>query len=104
MPQMPIEDFAPKRKSSLAFLRKAPQPLTKQDSRLSGLIANQRATVMEGSFGDHKTHYGTNRIKVKGEKNERLFVFFAVMTANAVKISKRKLLLNTVDPPFQQAA
>ncbi len=59
---------------------------------------------MEGSFGDHKTHYGTNRIKVKGEKNERLFVFFAVMTANAVKISKRKLLLNTVDPPFQQAA
>ena len=96
--------FCTKKKIFTCFPKKGPQPLTKQDSRLSGLIANQRATVMEGSFGDHKTHYGTNRIKVKGEENERLFVFFAVMTANAVKISKRKLLLNTVDPPFQQAA
>jgi transposase, IS5 family len=27
---------------------------------------------------------------VKGEKREKLYVFFAVMTANAVKISKRR--------------
>ncbi|UZR95483.1 hypothetical protein [Chondrinema litorale] len=55
---------------------------------------------MEGSFGVHKTAYGLNKIKVKGEKREMIHVFFAVMMANAVKISKRK----SEQAPLLQAA
>ena len=57
---------------------------------------------MEGSFGDHKTHYGINKVKVKGEKREKLMVFFAVMTANALKISRKREQKES--PPLQQAA
>ncbi|MEX2592029.1 MAG: hypothetical protein WD426_04590 [Anditalea sp.] len=41
-------------------------------------------------FGDHKNNYGLRKIRVKGEKKEKLMVFFATMTANAVKIAKRR--------------
>ena len=55
---------------------------------------------MEGSFGVHKTAYGLNKIKIKGQKREIIHVFFAVMMANAVKISKRK----SAQIPLPQAA
>lgn len=52
-------------------------------------LGKQRATVLEGSFGNEKNHYTLNKIKAKLESTERIWVFFGVMTANAVKISKR---------------
>lgn len=84
------------------FPKKGPKPHTVEEKKLSELIAHQRATVLEGSFGDHKEHYGARKIKVKGEKREKLFVFFAVMMANAIKISKRRQ--SQTATPLQQAA
>ncbi|MEX0882194.1 MAG: transposase [Cyclobacteriaceae bacterium] len=72
------------------FPKKGPRPLSEAEKLLSNEISRQRATVMEGVFGDHKNHYGLRKIRVKGEKKEKLMVFFATMTANAVKIAKRR--------------
>jgi hypothetical protein len=44
---------------------------------------------MEGSFGTEKEHYGLQKIKARTEKNEVLWIFFGVHTANAVRIAKR---------------
>jgi len=82
------------------FPRKGRQIDTKAEKQLRSAIANQRATVMEGSFGVQKISYGLNKIKAKSKKNEFLWVFFGVMTANAVKISKRM----APDSPFRLAA
>lgn len=84
------------------FPKKGPKRHSKEESKLSSLISKQRATVMEGSFGDHKNHYGINKIKVKGEKREKLMVLFAVMTANALKISRKRERIESL--PLQQAA
>lgn len=72
------------------FPKKGPKKDTPAEKKLKGLIANQRSTVMEGSFGTHKTAYGLDKIKATGTKREIVWVFFGIMTANAVKISKRK--------------
>lgn len=77
------------------FPKKGPKKHSGPEQILSGEIARQRATVMEGVFGTHKEHYGLRKIKVKGEKREKLMVLFATMAANAVKIAKRR----TADPP-----
>jgi len=80
--------------------RKGIQIDTKAEKQLRSVIANQRATVMEGSFGVHKVSYGLDKIKAKNKKNEMMWVFFGVMTANAAKISKQKASA----PRIQQAA
>lgn len=53
-------------------------------------------------FGNRKNHYGLRKIRVKGEKKEKLMVFFATMTVNAVKITKRRE--NRGSPPLEKAA
>src|SRR5690554_6261874 len=75
--------------------KKGPKRRSGAEKVLAGEIARQRATVMEGVFGTHKDHYELRKIKVKGEKREKLMVLFATMAANAVKIAKRR----TGDPP-----
>jgi transposase, IS5 family len=82
------------------FPKKGPKVNNPAESQLRKLISSQRATAMEGSFGVHKTAYGLNKIKVKGQQREMIHVFFAVMMANAVKISKRK----SAHIPLLQAA
>lgn len=82
------------------FPRKGHQIDTKAEKQLRSAIATQRATVMEGSFGVHKISYGLDKVKAKSMKNEFVWVFFGVMTANAVSISKRMAL----NPPLQIAA
>jgi hypothetical protein len=52
-------------------------------------LRKERATRMEGSFGTEKQHYGLDKIKARIEKNEILWIFFGIHTANAVRISKR---------------
>jgi hypothetical protein len=52
-------------------------------------LRKERATRMEGSFGTEKQHYSLDRIKARIEKNEILWIFFGVHTANAVRIAKR---------------
>lgn len=83
------------------FPKKGPKADSKPEKKLRSIIAAQRATVMEGSFGTHKTAYGLDKIKAKGEQREYLWVFFGVMMANAVKMAKK---LQYESPPIQQAA
>ena len=52
-------------------------------------LGRARATVMEGSFGNEKNHYGLQKIKARTEQTETTWIFFGIMTANAVKIAKR---------------
>ncbi len=61
-------------------------------------LRKERATRMEGSFGTEKQHYSLDKVKARIKKNEILWIFFGVHTANAVRIAKRlaqeKLLLS----------
>lgn len=56
---------------------------------ISRELRKERTIRMEGSFGTEKQHYGLQDIKAKTEKNEILWIFFGVHTANAVRIAKR---------------
>lgn len=82
------------------FPRKGRQVDTKAEKKLRSIIATQRATVMEGSFGVHKNNYGLDKIKAQGVKREMVWIFFGVMMANAVKMSKKI----AASPAWQQAA
>ena len=71
-----------------------------QRQKIQSLLATERATRMEGSFGTEKRHYGLDRIKARIKSTEILWVFFGVHTANANRVAtKRKEKLST-----QQAA
>lgn len=83
------------------FPRKGPKVNNPHESELRSLLSRQRATVLEGSFGTHKVHYGLQKIKARNEKTEKLWVFFGVMTANAVLMSRRK---QHSPPQYQQVA
>lgn len=83
------------------FPKKGPKSANKPEKKLRSLIAVQRATAMEGSFGTHKTAYGLDKVKAKGTKREYLWVFFGVMTANAVKMAQRA---DRGSPCLKQAA
>jgi hypothetical protein len=52
-------------------------------------LRKERATRMEGSFGTEKQHYSLDKVKARTKKNEILWIFFGVHTANAVRIAKR---------------
>jgi hypothetical protein len=59
---------------------------------LRSILQKERATRMEGSFGTEKEYYGLKRIKARTEDNERLWIFFGVHTANAIRIAKKMAL------------
>jgi len=82
--------YLTEKKIFTCFPRKGPKRYNKQETKLQSLISTARATVMEGSFGTHKTSYGLRRVKAKTQRNEKVWVFFGVMMANAVLISKRQ--------------
>lgn len=63
------------------------EPVLKQ---IRGILNIERATRMEGAFGTHKNHYSLDKIKARTQKNEILWIFFGIHTANAVEIAKRK--------------
>jgi transposase, IS5 family len=67
-----------------------PSKHEKQLKQLRKELGKQRATVLEGSFGNEKNHYGLKKVKARTEKTEIVWILFGIMTANAVKISKKK--------------
>jgi len=94
-------NYVTEKKIFTCFPKKGPKTYNKQENKLRSIISTQRATVMEGAFGTHKTSYGLQKVKAKNQNNEMVWVFFGVMTANAVKISKR---LQLESPPLLQKA
>ena len=72
------------------FARKGVNKLNTAEKTLQSQINKIRATHLEGSFGNHKNHYGLRKIKARGEQNERVWAFFGVMAANALAMANKK--------------
>lgn len=81
------------------FDPKGPRPKdqrwAKEQQRLKGALNKDRATRLEAvprrdSFGNHKNHYGLNKVKARNEANERVWIYFGVFTANAVQIANQR--------------
>jgi len=66
-----------------------------QAQSLRKVIASGRATVMEGSFGNQKNHYGLRKIYARTKATEIILILFGIWTADAVLIGKRKAKTNT---------
>ena len=58
--------------------------------KLKAALSKDRATRLEGSFGNQKNHYGLRKVKARSGLNEKVWIFFGVFTANAVFIAKKK--------------
>jgi transposase, IS5 family len=70
-----------------------------QEKQIKALLNKERSTRLEGSFGVEKNYYGLSKVKARKQQTEKLCIYFAVMVANAVRISHRK------DPvQYQQVA
>lgn len=78
------------RKVFTNFKPKGRNTLSKAEKTLKAALSKIRATHLEGSFGNHKNHYGLRKVKAQGEKNEKVWVFFGVMVANALVMVNRK--------------
>lgn len=81
------------KKITTCFARKGPKP-REEDAELSSarrIIGNLRATVMEGSFGNQKLHYGLGRISARNMRSEILQIFFGIHMANAAIMAARQL-------------
>ena len=63
-----------------------------QRKQLASLIKKERASRLEGSFGKEKEHYYLKKIKARTRKNEILWIFFGIHTANALEIGRRMAL------------
>ena len=78
------DNFAPKGR------RKNDPIIRKQEDDLRRELNKQRNTVLEGSFGNEKNHYGLRKVNMRSEPTEIMYIFFGIMTANSVKLAKRK--------------
>ena len=75
------------------FARKGPKP-NAEDANLRTtrrIIGNLRATVMEGSFGNQKLHFGLGVIAARNSRSETLLLFFGIHMANASILAARQL-------------
>ncbi len=61
-----------------------------QKKVLRKALDKERATRLEGSFGNEKNHYSLQKIKARTQATEVVWIFFGIFTANCVNISKRK--------------
>ena len=75
------------------FVRKGPKPKDEPAdvSTARRIIGNLRATVMEGSFGNQKQHFGVGRIAARNRNSETLLLFFGIHMANAATLVARQL-------------
>jgi hypothetical protein len=63
--------------------------LVEQKATMRSLLATVRSTVLEGSFGNEKTHYCLDQIKARTQSNEMVWLFFSLLTCNAMQIGRR---------------
>lgn len=84
--------YCTKNKISTCFARKGPQPKEEvaDDHTKRRILGNLRATVMEGSFGNQKQHYGVGRIAARNRYSETALLFFRIHMANAATLAERK--------------
>lgn len=76
-----ITNFIPKGKQKIHHIEQA--------TILRKTLNVARGTILEGSFGNEKNHYSLQKIPARNKTTETCWIFFGVMTSNAVKIAKR---------------
>lgn len=81
--------------------RTAQADIRHQEDEARATIGALRATVLEGSYGNDKNHYGLKKVKARTEKTEIAWIFFGMMTANAMKVAKQRMAKNKKAPPDQ---
>ncbi len=82
--------YCTKNEIATSFVAKGKEGKNKeQKSQMRSILGKVRSTVMEGSFGNEKNHYQMNKIKAKTEENEKAWIFFSLLTCNAMQIAKR---------------
>lgn len=76
-----------------SFVRKGrkPQEPTHKD-QMRVILCKARSSVMEGSFGNDKQHYGLDKILARTQATETLWIHMGIWTASAVRIGKRMAL------------
>ncbi len=74
-------NFIPKGKQKIQHLEQA--------AVLRKTLNIARATILEGSFGNEKCHYHLQKIPARNQLTETCWIFFGIITSNAVKIAKR---------------
>jgi hypothetical protein len=72
------------------FIRKGNGQDDKPTKQIKTLLNKERATRLEGSFGNEKEHYLLAKNKARSYDNEQVWLFFGIHTANAVLIAKRR--------------
>jgi hypothetical protein len=72
------------------FDKKGPVRDDKPTRQIKDLLNKGRSAYMEGSFGNEKNHYCLRKIKALSEGTEMVWLYFGVMTANAVRVAKAK--------------
>lgn len=75
------------------FAHKGPKPKNEPSENHAArrILGNLRSTVMEGSFGNQKQHYGVGRIAARNRYSETLLIFFGIHMANAATLAARRL-------------
>jgi len=61
-----------------------------QQAKMRSLLANERSTRLEGSFGNEKNHYLLNKVKAGTLQTEIAWIFFGMLCSNAVLLTKRR--------------
>ncbi|HYJ64787.1 MAG TPA: transposase [Parafilimonas sp.] len=82
--------YCTKNEIATSFVAKGNEGKNKdQKSQMRSIPGKVRSTVLEGSFGNEKNHYQMNKIKAKTKDNEKAWIFFSLLTCNAMQIAKR---------------
>lgn len=91
--------YCTKKKIKTNFCRKGAGKDDKLTKKIKGILNKQRSTSLEGSFGTEKEHYLLHKIKAQNPKTEKVWLFFGIHTANAVKIAQRREKAKKDIPP-----
>lgn len=94
--------YCTENKIATSFVAKGKEGKVKeQKSQMRSILGKIRSTVMEGSFGNEKNHYQMNKIKARTQNNEKSWIFFSLLTCNAMQIAKRMQVVSQNEPPKQ---
>ena len=80
-----VTNFTPKGRQKTAHIE--------QSKTMRSLLNKQRATRLEGSFGNEKNHYLLQKVNARNAITEKCWIFFGIMTANASIITNRRQAL-----------
>jgi len=86
----PNRTFCTQQNIQTCFIPKGRKSKNYQEKdQLRKLIAKERATRLEGSFGTIKNHYHLRKVKARTKLTEMVWIYFGQLTANAVMMAKR---------------